>query len=490
MTSILLIQTSSGYWDLLQGKSLPLPILHASSLAARKYDVHLLDLRSTFDRRRRVRRFLERTEPFLVGLTVMIGPQIPQAIALSRAVKAARPEAKVVWGGVFPSLSPEIVLSEGSVDYVVAGEGEQTLLDLADSIAEGGTPGDVPNVFVRDGEEGARGELGSDWLDLDGLPPLPYDLLPLDEYRSQVRKGVALSLETSRGCPHDCAYCYSAAFCRRRWRARSPDRTEEDMIRLQRTFGGHQVFFMDDNFFVDRDRAMAIAERAARLGLEWGTHGLTPGDATRFELADLTELHRTGLHDLKIGLENVSSRFMDSMDKSFDADGFRRFNRLLARFDIAVEYSVIFGIPGETWADRRKNIDYVFTLLRENPHARLFMINLLFPFPGTRVYEQHTPQSWKQRWDLRRYGEFEISAAGGPWLIDDEFRALRAVNFASLFVSAKTVGHSRRPRRLFDRVRGIYSPVARYRLEKLAFRAAPEVTAGMALLDRIARYLR
>lgn len=490
MKTILLIQTSSGYWDLLQGRSLPLPILHAATLACRKFDLILLDLRSTILRREKLREVLRRDRPFIVGLTVMIGPQIKQAIEISRMVKALVPDTTIIWGGVFPSLSPELVLSEESVDCVIAGEGEETLLRLAETLASGGELEDVPNVLFRGEGEDILGERQGDFLDLNGLPALPYNLLPLDHYRPLVRRGGALSVETSRGCPHACSFCYNLNFCRRRWRPRSPDRIEEEIIRLHRLFGTGKIFFMDDNFFIDLERAMAIAERTARLKIRWGTHGLTPSAAISLDTGDLRVLHRTGCDELKIGLENISPRIMKEMGKVFDKDKFRDFNSRLSRFSITVEYSVIFGFPGETREDLHNNIQYIFTLLQENPNARMFMINLLFPFPGTEVYEKHTNQAWRQRWSLQRYGAFEISSSGGPWLSDREASLLRAVNFSSLFISSKRLGHSPRSPGITELLRSLYRPVARYRLEKLSFGIAPEVLLGNALLRTIARCLR
>jgi len=426
----------------------------------------------------------------MVGVTVMIGPQIKQAIEISRVAKALVPEAWVVWGGVFPSLAPELVLSEGAVDCIVAGEGEQTLLRLADALASGGGAGEVPAVLYRGDTGEVEGERSIDFLDLDALPAPPYHLLSLDAYRPLLRRGGALAMETSRGCPLSCSFCYNRNFSRRHWRPRSPERVEEDLTDLGRLFGPVRIFFVDDNFFVDRKRAMAIAERTTRLGVRWGTHGLTPAAATGLDDGDLRLLQQAGLDELKIGLENISPHAMAEMGKMFDKDRFRDFNRRLARFDIEVEYSVIFGFPGETREDLRQNIAYLFALLRENPNARLFMINLLFPFPGTEVYRRYTDQAWQQRWPLARYGEFEISSTGGPWLQPREAALLRAVNISSLFISSKRRSHSPRPAGVVDIFRSLYLPVARYRLQNFSFGFAPELRLGAALLGAAARHLR
>ena len=71
------------------------------------------------------------------GITVMGGPQVATAIEMSRALRAARPDLPIVWGGYFPTLYPDVALNSDYVDYVVRGQGEESLRDTkAERVAE------------------------------------------------------------------------------------------------------------------------------------------------------------------------------------------------------------------------------------------------------------------------------------------------------------------------------------------------------------------
>jgi anaerobic magnesium-protoporphyrin IX monomethyl ester cyclase len=488
MSRLLLVQTSSGYWDYLLGRGLPLPVLHASAMAARTHDVSILDLRSSPAPGRILAKTVKEKNPDVVGFTVMIGPQIHEAITLSRLVKRTNPQTRVAWGGVFPSMNPELVFSEPAVDLVVSGEGEQALLELADALDETSQPKRIPGILSR-GDDVSESGTDRPFLDLDALPMLPYERLG-DRNIKGFREGSAVSLETARGCPGECSFCYSKTFCKRRWRARSAARVDADIEHLLRFFDARKLFVMDDNFFVNQTRAMEIAEIFARRNIRWGTHGLTPDVAGRLDNSYLRALADTGCDEMKIGVENVSPAIQSTMKKRFDVDRFRDFNRRAGQFGFRIQYSFILGFPGETIQDIETNINFILTLLRENPLADLFMINTLFPYPETEVYRDHTDEQWKASWPLERYGTFEINDSGGPWVDAKRFELLKKINLASMFLSIKSATSSRRVTGLTETVRKSYRPIAEYRLRKLAFRVAPELRAGNALLRLVARLVR
>ena len=487
---LLLVQPSSGYWDVLQGVGLPLSVLHAAARVNLETPVHLLDLRRRPGWRRELSTLLRETRPRMVGISAMIGPQLTQAIEITRLAHRLVEDVTVVWGGVFPSLCPGLVFSEPGVDLVVVGDGEQTLQELARDLAAGGTGEGVPGVIGRGGPTGSAPASPRPPVQLDDLPPLPYWLLDRDRYTGRFEGGGVISLESSRGCPGACSFCYNPTFCGSRWRPRSVGRVEEDLQHLHRFFSPRRLFLMDDNFFADPDRGAAVADLLGRATRSWGTHGLCPSTAVGLDDHYLAHLADTGCNELKIGVENVSDRNQALMGKRFDRKRFRAFNARAAQFEIDLHYSFILGFPGETIDSIEENVEYAFTLLKENRRASLFMMNTLFPYPGTPLYEEHTGRDWKERWGLEEYGRFEINCSGGPWL-DPQLESLLAnVGFVSMFVSGRGATGPRSLRAPLQALRRVYRPLARHRLRHLSFDLAPEVEAGRWLLDRAARGLR
>ena len=104
----------------------------------------------------------------------------------------------------------------------------------------------------------------ADLVDLDTIPvELPYDLLELDRYPT-LQAG-RVHLQTSRGCPSRCGFCYNTGFNQRKWRGKSPERVVDEMQYLLRRFPHVKIVDpVDDNFFVNRKRVEDDLHRAAR----------------------------------------------------------------------------------------------------------------------------------------------------------------------------------------------------------------------------------
>ncbi len=491
MKSIFLIQTRAGYWDFIQGRGLPLPVLHASSLVEKKYDVRIIELRTILSWTSYLRALILEKKPFLIGITVMIGPQIHQAIKISRMAKSLlKDKVKIVWGGVFPSLNPDLVLSEKSVDYVVFGEGEETLLRLADTLCNSGSVSGTSNVFYRD-DDGLVSMTPTDrFLNLNDLPLLPYHLIKRERNSGGYGRRRVVSIETSRGCPNTCSFCYNAGICKGHWRAKRPERVFEELKQIKLLFNPQNIFIIDDNFFLDTTRALRIGECLSRLTMPWGTHGLTPEGASELDDFSLKKLVDLGCRELKIGIENVSPRFMTSMNKIFDTEKLRDFNARLSRHNIGVQYSFIFGFPGESMDDIKTNIDFIFRLRKENRRARIFLVTILFPFPGTEVYRKNINEPWKKAWNLERYGEFEINTAGGPWLNRDRLDLLKSLTFTSMFLSRKELVYSNHISRIFELARKIYWPFARYRFKNMFFKFPVDVRIGNKIMESIYKCMK
>ena len=238
----------------------PLQLLHvASALQRAGYRPRIADLRlGDF-------RTLPLGDPVFVGITAMSGPQIRYGLEFADRVRAERPGTPIVWGGVHPTLLPEQTAADARVDVVVRGEGETVVGPLADALAAGEPLDAVAGItFAAGGGNGPAPPSAPPrtppLVDLDAIPvELPYDLLPLPLY-STLQAG-RVHLQTSRGCPSRCGFCYNTAFNKRRWRGKSPERVVDEMEWLLRRFPQAKILDpVDDNFFVDRQRVEAICE--------------------------------------------------------------------------------------------------------------------------------------------------------------------------------------------------------------------------------------
>src|SRR4051812_10804997 len=120
----------------------------ASALDPARYDVKIIDARLEADPLAAV--LAETHDALCLGITVLTGAPIHDALAVGRAVKAAQPDLPIVWGGWHPSLFARECLAEPSVDAVVSGQGEDTFAELVERYAAGDDPRRVAGVTWRD----------------------------------------------------------------------------------------------------------------------------------------------------------------------------------------------------------------------------------------------------------------------------------------------------------------------------------------------------
>ena len=207
--------------------------------------------------------------PLAVGLSVMGGFQIESSLALTRRARKLSPRSRVVWGGAFPSVMPETVLDESGADFLVLGEGEETMLELAGALASGTADfSSIRGLGWRDaGHSVINGRRPPP--DLERLPfPFHGKVLPLLRRHLKERAGKPVGYETSRGCPFSCGFCYSQAL-HGRVMAKSPAKVRRELAAL-RGLGVSNLEIYDDILMGgDQAKVLVLAEQLGAGPFSW-----------------------------------------------------------------------------------------------------------------------------------------------------------------------------------------------------------------------------
>src|SRR5680860_909581 len=155
-------------------------------------------------------------DSLFVGLSVMTGWQIHDAIAISRAVKDAYPDIPVVWGGYHASMLPEQTLEESYIDYVVRGQGQQAVVELARRLRDGASVEGVTGLcYMKDGEA-----VIADYpklVDIDQFPSTPYGIVDMEKYMVPDLGKRTMKYFSSQGCPFGCGFCAETSMYGRGW---------------------------------------------------------------------------------------------------------------------------------------------------------------------------------------------------------------------------------------------------------------------------------
>jgi radical SAM superfamily enzyme YgiQ (UPF0313 family) len=194
---------------------------------------------------------------------------------------------------------------------------------------------------------------------------------------------------SSLACPFDCSYCTNAGVYGRKWNCLPPEQVVEETIDLTRRYRLELLWMADDNFLVDLDRALRIAEGLVRAGgtFKWSIQATTNLTA-RLTIDQLALLRRSGMHQICQGIETASPKVMKLMNKGFQdlGDIYQSTERCI-KAGIIPSFNIIFGYPGEGAKERRETINFMMDVCRRFPGAE-FWTNIFTPYPGSPIFHR------------------------------------------------------------------------------------------------------
>lgn len=404
--------------------TMPLGLLAVgSALDATRYDVRIIDGRLERDAVARV--LAECQGALCLGVTVLTGAPIGDALRVLRAVKAAHPGLPTVCGGWHPSLFPVEMLDEPTIDITVQGQGEATFAELVDCLAQGKSPAGVRGLTYRDAERVCRNE-PRPLLEMDSLPSPDYGLIEVERYFAL--KGMRqLDYIASVGCPFRCAFCADPFVYHRGWKGVSALRMGEQIEGLWRRFRFTDLNFQDETFFTYRKRVMDMATQFLERGLAFTWAATLRADqAVRLGEEALALCVKSGLRRVLIGVESGSPSTLIRIRKDTTVEQVLFAADLCRRFDIAVMFSFIVGFPGETPDAMRETLELVKRLRRMSPRFET-PIFYYKPYPGSRLAEAIEADVPRTLEDWARF-DF-VQGETGPWVTPGTFDEVERFKF-------------------------------------------------------------
>lgn len=484
MKKIILFQPTVGLLDNIKSApGLPLSLLTAAKLLPEEFTVELIDQRLVSDWKRAIRNALT-DDTLFFGTTAMLGPQIRSAAHASWFVKKIRPDIPIVWGGPFASVLPEQALAEKYIDIIVYGDGENTLLRLARALERRDPLEQVNGIFFKkDGRiiHNPRGEAA----DLNHLPDLPYHLVDIRDYLPRRGAIPTLDMETSRGCPFNCRFCYNPAFNLRRWRAYDPELILSRIKNLKENFGIKGVWFVDDEFFIDLRRARKIIEGLIELDMKWEIQGARADSLLAMDNEYLRLLEKSRCEQINIGAESGSDRILAMTEKKITTEQILAVNRKLKDYAISPWFYFMLGFPGETEEEQKMTIRLAMQLLEENPRAKISGIGCFTPYPGTALFEEALKLGYEAPKKLLQWSGYGVDQINIPWLQGKMRRRVEAVQFASFFVDSKPEDVAGT---WWIKLGGkLYRPLARFRFQHDFYTLPIDVYLGNLIKKKISR---
>lgn len=417
MSNILFILPSHAgdFFDRLRKKKIYPPIAYlmlASALEEAGFTVSIIDERVE-------KRFYDllvreiKSGPYFIGFTSLTGPQITSNLRVCKMVRAIDPKIPIIWGGVHSSLLPETTIESPYIDIIVKGEGEETIIELAHVFKNKIPLTNVSGIIYK--ENGTVKENPDrDFVDLDRYPRPAWHLIENNIASYEVK------IQTSRGCPYKCTFCYNLRFNKGRWRFKNGEKVLDEIQYLVKRFGIHKIDFIDDEFTINKKRVYEICEglRKKNLGVKWSC------DIRVDRITDdfIKTMKKSGLERLYIGVESGSQKILDFINKGITVEQIKEAAWILKKYDVNCSFSFVVGFPTETKEDIDSSIklsEYLHSI-NNSWRSLLFFYTC---YPGTPLYELVKKEyGFNEPSNLKGWSYLQMfSPAFRPWLKDYTF---------------------------------------------------------------------
>jgi anaerobic magnesium-protoporphyrin IX monomethyl ester cyclase len=380
---------------------LPLGLAYiAGSLIRKGHDITVWDINAEGWSREEVLNKIKETGGSyqLIGISALAG-DYKYVRWLSYSIKKTHPEAKIIMGGYLASALPEFLLERFPIDYVAVGEGEETMAELANSVANGSGIGQVKGIYFKDGSGNIAATPARLRLEnLDKLPFPPWEYFPMESYlrdrhisfgeHNEDGSGM-ISIMASRGCPFNCDYC-DHTIKGHRVRYRTVKNVVEEIRLLLAGYGDKigKFYFWDDILIWDRDWIFAFCETLLQEGIDikWTCNC----HVSRVEPRLMAFMKRAGCVNVRFGVESGSQRILDALNKGVKVEVALEALNVCLDAGLELTIYIMIGMSGENEETVGETLKFFQRLNSPLFTNQIRKVNffMLTPFPGTRLFEK------------------------------------------------------------------------------------------------------
>lgn len=413
---------------------MPLALLSlASNLDRDRFEPVIVDARLRRDARKAV---LEQCEGAVcLGITVLTGAPLKDALELTREVKAKYPNLPIIWGGWHPSLfGKEILKEEKTVDITVQGQGEITFREIVERLAAGELPEDISGCTFR-----REGEIVQNpprlMTDMNDLATTDYSLIDVPAY-FQKKNRPQMDYISSTGCFFRCAFCADPFVYQRKWKGIDPERMGEELAYLHRKYEFTDLNFQDETFFTYTKRSVAVAEQFLSRNIRTTWAGTLRADqCTRMSDAEFETIVKSGFRRALIGVESGTQEMMDWLKKDIKIEQVWESAERCAAHGVGGIFPFIVGFPGESdeSVEASLRMAYRLSAMRPNFSTPIFYFK---PYPGSDITRKVVENGYQLPETLEDWANFDYIGSSGPWVDRKKYRKVERFKFYNKLAGA------------------------------------------------------
>ena len=385
----------------------------ASFIREKGYSVKMLDMEVDGLTIKQMVDEIVKINPLLVDIFVM-GPN-PSAsstplMVVTRefvnSLKKKNPQIKIILTGIHPSALPEKTLREEKIGFIARGESFYTILHLLEILKSGKK---IQNYKIQ-GLCYISGEklISNGWGELiqnpDELPPVAWDLIPMEKYRAHnwhcfghiKERSPYGVIYTSLGCPYNCSYCNIRTLYDGKpgIRFRSPRKIIKEIDLLVKNYKVKNIKFLDELFAISEERVNQVCDPLIQRGYDLNIWAYARINTVNEKM--LKKMKQAGINWLCYGIEAGSQKVRKGVDKlGFNQDLIRKVIQMTKDAGIYILGNFIFGLPDDDLETMEETLNLAKELNCEYANFYAAMA-----YPGSRLYEEaverrmELPKSW------------------------------------------------------------------------------------------------
>jgi anaerobic magnesium-protoporphyrin IX monomethyl ester cyclase len=373
----------------------------AGSLRSAGFDPIIYDAMSNWHGYEEIEKTIKDLKPDVVATTAFTAA-IVDALNVLKLAKDINPEIVTVIGNVHPTFCYEEILEEhyGYVDYIVRGEGEETMVELMDALSANGDMSKVKGIAYSEKGEIVVTPTRGFIKDLDSLP-MAWDLIdwPIYTYKP-IDNSVLAIVSSSRGCNQQCSFCSQQLFWQRKWRGRSAENFVNELEYLRNVYGVNVVMISDETPTLSRKRWESILDLKIERGLDTKLLLETRVDDILRDEDIMWKYKKANVDHIYVGVESSSQMTLDIFKKNIKVEESKRALEIINEYDIVSETSFVLGMPNDTKESIRNSVEV----------AKYYAPDLAFflaiaPWPYSEIYPELKP--YIEVWDYIKYNLVE-----------------------------------------------------------------------------------
>ncbi len=333
------------------------------------------------------------------GITALTGPCITYAIETIDWIKKRHPKLPIIWGGIHGSCLPIQTAEHPSIDIVVKGEGEATLLELVQKLEKKESIEKINGIVFK-----KKGKIienpDREFINMNQIPFMAVELLELDKYMVK-----NLEMQTSRGCPYQCTFCHNRGYNKMSYRHHDAKRVVDELEYLVKKTGKTEVSFVDDNFFVLQKRVEEFCKEVITRGIKIKWRASCRVDyLDKYSDDFLLLLKQSGCDGFAVGAESGSEDVLRRVKKGATVKQCINALKKCKRLGFKAVISLLIGLPGETNKDVMLTLKLMDEIMTMGGYES-FDLFIYRPYGGTPMFEEVVQKyGWKQPKSLKEWG--------------------------------------------------------------------------------------